>query len=1009
MSRSILVLMVWCICATTSLGQATLGQTTADVIYQTGLDRMKHNQYGTAYDKFSKFLSSSLPTDPRRPDAEYYRAFCAVTLMNPAGEQQLGTFVEKYPSHPRSVLAYFDLANHFYDEKNYPKAISYYKQVDYRSLTEEQVSIGRFRWGYSLFSQRDLVGALDQFNSIKTSAGMYGPAASYYAGFVELSVGDYDNALLDLKRAEKNESYASVVPPLIATAYQRQGKDDELIKYVEPLLEREDLATDELSLLIAEAWFRKKNYAKALTGYEAYLEGRETALKSVYYRAGFAAWSTNKDESALNYLKQAASDKDSLGFQAAYLLGSVYLKRQEKLSAITAFETSKKFKDNPQVAEESLFLSAKLKYDLGRSDAAITEFERVLEQYPNSVHTQEIKELLAQAYINANNVNKAIEYIESLPRRTPAVDKAFQKATYLKGTEYFNKEEYAQAASLFQKSLEVPVDHRIVAEASLWLGETFAVGKRWEEAIPAYERALGSDGLTNDLTVAIRYGLGYARYNLQQFDKALVSFREFVAKGQRSPHFADGLLRLGDCQYAAKAYTEAVASYRRVIDLKSVDTDYARMQAGNILFILRRYPEAETELSTVARKKDSPWADEARFQLGQMDLERSNYPSAVSHFTTLINGSPTSRFVPYAYSRRAAANYNLKNYSQTSDDYIAVVEKFPAHPAGADVLLPLQEALRLAGRNDEFDKYLATYKQSNPDAKGIESVEYESAKNHYFNQQYPKAIESLAAFVRNYPQSVHATEAQYYQAESYYRLKDFSKSLDLHKQVSSDAAFGLLARSVARVAELEFKVQHYENAVTAYKRLAQIAANKKDSYTAMNGLMESYYMLAVYDSSDNYARQVQQLGSIGVNASSKASLFLGKSAKARGDYQTAEDEFIATFNAAQDEYGAEAKYLLAEIFFLRGDHAMCRQTLISLSQDFASYDDWVGKAFLLLADDYVATKEVFQAKATLKSLIDNFPKQDVRDIAAERLKTIETNEQKRQQELINKDSTNRKP
>jgi TolA-binding protein len=800
-----------------------------------------------------------------------------------------------------------------------------------------------------------------------------------------------------------------VVPPLIATAYQRQGRDDELIRYVEPLLDREDLATDELSLLIAEAWFRKGNYAKALSGYQEYLEGREAVNRGLYYRAGYAARSVSNNDLAVTYLKQAASDKDSVGLYASYVLGTVYLQRQEKLLALTAFETAKKFKQDPKVAEEGLFLSAKVNYDLGRPDVAIQEFESVLENYPESSHTQEIKELLAQAYINANNVNKAIAYIEALPRRSPAVDRAYQKATYLKGTELFNKEDYPQAAAFFKRSLEVPVDDRLVGEASFWLGETYAVGKRWVEAMPHYEAALAVTGLTPDIGLGIRYGLGYTHYNLKQYDKALVNFREFVSRGQRHTHYTDGIVRLADCQYVAKSYTEALASYRKAVDLRSIDTEYARLQSGIILAILRRYAESESEFLIVARNSGSRFADEARFQLGQIDLERGNYPSAVGHFSSLIATSPASRFTPYAYSRRASANYNLKNFSQTADDYIAVVEKYPGHPAGEDVLLPLQEALRLAGRPEEFDRYLAMYKQANPDAKGIESVEYESAKNHYFNQLYPKAIETLSAFVRNYPQSVHVTEAVYYEAESYYRLKDFSKSLELHAKVASEPSFNLLSKSVARVAELEFRSQRFESAVAAFHRLARLATNKKETFTSVNGLMESYFMLAQYDSSDRYAREVQQMGSVNVNAASKASLFLGKSAKARGDYDTAEDEFIATFNAAQDEYGAEAKYLLAEIFYLRGDHTMCRETLISLNKDFAGYEDWVGKSFLLLADDYLATQEVFQAKGTLKSLIENFPKADVRDRASERLKAIEAEELKRQQEQARKDTTERKP
>jgi hypothetical protein len=37
-----------------------------------------------------------------------------------------------------------------------------------------------------------------------------------------------------------------------------------------------------------------------------------------------------------------------------------------------------------------------------------------------------------------------------------------------------------------------------------------------------------------------------------------------------------------------------------------------------------------------------------------------------------------------------------------------------------------------------------------------------------------------------------------------------------------------------------------------------------------------------------------------------------------------------------------------------------------------NYDYWIAKTFILLADDYVALKDNFQAKATLQSVLDNY-------------------------------------
>jgi len=112
------------------------------------------------------------------------------------------------------------LATFFYNEKNYKKAAATLpKQISMPFLLQNRHS--SFRWGYSLFSQKALKDALDQFNYIKLLGGQYGPAASYYAGFVEFSLGDYANALTDLS-AQNSGGLCHHRPYLIANVYYKQ-------------------------------------------------------------------------------------------------------------------------------------------------------------------------------------------------------------------------------------------------------------------------------------------------------------------------------------------------------------------------------------------------------------------------------------------------------------------------------------------------------------------------------------------------------------------------------------------------------------------------------------------------------------------------------------------------------------------------------------------------------------------------------------------------------------------
>jgi len=994
--------LVFCVSFTVSIAQDLLSQKKSERLYRSGMDLLARSEYGAALQSFDDFLKVTSQEDLRKVEAGYYRALCGLYLYHVNAEKDMADFVEDHPLDPHTATAHYDLGNFYYNEKNYAKAAGAYEQLDFSGLSSDQQNTGRFRFGYSLFNQKKLKEALDQFNYIKTGGGQYGPASGYYAGFIEYGLGDFDGALIDLLRAEQNPSYSRIVPYLIANVHYKRKDYDALLKYTASVKEKEGLSNpEEIALLSAEAQFKKSDYKSALAGYQQYLNGKNNADRGVLFRAGYAAFSIGQDNAALEYFKSSASDKDSVGFYSSYYLGSLYLKQQQKPLALTAFDNSRKFKTDKRLAEESTYQFAKICYDLGRADQAISEFEKFLTDFPGSAYIGEVKELLSVAYVNANNYNKAIDYIESLPSRSPAIDRAYQKASYLKGTELFNKEDYAQAVVFFERSLRTPVDLKYVAEASFWCGEAYSIGKKYAQAIPNYEGALAVTQQSNpDLLSKTRYGLGYAYYNVQRYDRALINFREFVrTSATTNPSYSDGVLRLADCYYVTKAYSDAVNQYRKAIQLNSPDGDYAHLQLGVILGIQGTYAAAAIELDQVIKNNPgSRYVDEAMFDRAQFYFEQGNYAAAVAEFSSIISANKPTRFLPYAYQRRAASYYNLKDYTKTADDYIAVMEKFPTHPIATGVLLPLQESLSLSNRSGEFEKYITQFKAANPDAKGIETVEFEAAKNLYFNQDYQRAINSLVNYTNTYPASPRKAEANFYRAESLYRLKDFEGALKVYSEINSDDAFSFANKVINRMAELEFRRGSFEKAVPHFRKLAKLAATKKDQSIAWTGLMESYFQLAQYDSADAYARLILEKGKVNAGAENKAMLFLGKAAMGRGDFETAKDEFLSTLNTARDEYGAEAKYLLAEIFYLNKDYKGCYETLVGLNKDFAAYTDWIGKSYLLMADNYTAMGETFQAKGTLKSLVDNFPLQGIKDQAREKLKKLDDEELKKQKQ-----------
>lgn len=987
--------------SSSAVSQDQLGKGKAEQLYNKGVQLVQHSNYGSARQLLSEFLNITSVNDSRKADAQYYIAYCALNLGHSDGEKLIEDFISDNPSNPRSATAYVDLAGFFYKEGDYTKAIRYYSKVNFNGLTSDQQAEGHFKWGYAAFNLKKFDDALEQFNYVKSQGGQYAPASSYYAGFIEYNKSKFDDALTDLKRAETTSSYASIVPSMIASVYYKQKQYDELIKYAEPLKARSTSIANysDISMIVADAYYLKKDYKNAAIAYENYLENNKTkADGGLLFRAGYANYALTQNEKAIEYLKISAAKLDSTSFYSSYYLGILYLKQGNKPYAYTAFNHARNNKTDRKLVEESSFQLAKVAYDMGKPDVAIAELELFLNQYSSSELVTEVKEILAQAYVNGNNYNKAIEYIEALPKRSPAIVQAYQKATYLKGADHFNREEYAQAVKLFDKSLSNPVDSRYTALASFWAGEAYAIGRKYEEAIPFYLKVISLGAAAEaDVTIKARYALGYAYFNLLQYEQALFSFKEFVNKGSKGqPNYSDGLLRLADCYYVAKNYQDAITNYNKARQLNSPDDDYILFQTGVINGILRQYDDARKQFTIlITNYPKSQYRDEGIFQRAQFEIEQGNYQAAADGLSQLLRESPSSQFAVYAYTRRAAAYYNLKQYDKTITDYQTVLKQYPNHPAAQQVLLPLQEALSIAGRGSEFESLLAEFKKANPENKDLEVVEFESAKNFYFDQQYQKAIVAFNSFLTNYSTSSKLQEAKYYLAESYYRGRDFEKALVLYVELSNDATFNMTNRVVSRLGEIEFKLGKYNNAINNFHRLEKISANKKELYTAWSGLMESFFLLAQFDSVVTYANLIIEKGNVNAGAQNKASLYIGKAAMARGDYETAKDEFLTTLNSARDEFGAEAKYRLGEIFYLNKQHKQCYETLIGLSTDFSGYDEWVGRSFLLLADNFVAMGDIFQAKATLESLIENkFPVQYIRDAAADKLNMLKQTELK---------------
>ncbi|KAA3438098.1 tetratricopeptide repeat protein [Rufibacter hautae] len=963
--------------------------------YQEGLELFDREKFGAAQQAFAQYIK--LINDPlRTADAQYYYAVSGLHLFHPDAEQLVLQFASRYPAHPKAATAFFELGTTFFDNKNYDKAIEYLEKAPADRLDDAQLKESDFKLGYAYYSKKNYAKAKELFDRNKKGTHQYTSASSYYAGYLAYREGDYIGAKLDLQVAEKDETYRPVVPYMLTEVLYKEKNFQEVISYGEKSLQMTPPVQNpkEIEVLIGDAYFQRNDFKNAAKYFKSYAQGKKSLDKTVQYKMGITDYKNNDFKSAIQNLKAVAFQSDSLGQNASYHLGLSYLKDNNKQFALGAFDQARKLNIDKNVKEGATVKYAQLNYELGNNSEVINSLASFTKDYPDSRFSGEVDDILSEAYLNSSNYLEAIQHIEKLPKRSHRINETYQRVTYYQAVKLYNDQLFQQAVSMLDKSLGFPYNKEIEAGSNFLKGEAYSIGQRWPQAINSYGAVFQTvnSGRT-EFYVKSRYGIGYAYYNEKQYDKALVHFKAYLNDNTikaGNPNYADAMIRLADCYYVTKDYSQALSYYDQAMAARTPDADYVHFQKAVVYNLTGRRDQAIQSLQALLKSyPKSRYADDAVYQQGIIDFESSNYAPAIASFTTLVDSYSSSTLVPNALQKRGVAYLNLKRQNEAIADFKRVIDQYPTHEVANNALYSLQEALGATNETEQLDTYLAKFKSANPESDALESVEFEAAKSLYFNEKYKQAIPKFEGFLKGYPASASVPNARYFLGDSYLRSGDKENALRSLKEVAIEGKSEYLSKAVQRVADMEFENGNYTEAANFYSRLRDLAANKKEQANALLGLMKSFYFTSDYNNTILIADDLIARGNATLNAYNSALLYRGKASYALGRLEQAEKEFATAATSATDVNGAEAHYLLSEIYFKQNKLKEALDHGFEFSKTFGDYELWLGKTFLLIADVYVAQNEAFQAKATLNSIIENSPLEEIKTEAKAKLAALE--------------------
>lgn len=984
--------------ASSVFAQNTLSITEPEAHFRNGLEYYEKSNYVAARQEFNEFLGTDdkllSTTDYNKVTAEYYVAVTGLYLNYPEAEVQVDRFVKNHSEHPKAQQIYGDLGRYYYESGQYDKAITYLEKAVNVSGSGANKLESAYQLAMSYYNTQQLDAALPLFNQVKTETSFANAGdASFYAGVINYQKNKFEEAYQDFQRIEDHPYYKNEAPNWIISSLYQLKRYDELLAYGEKILksQRGNTKLDDVALYVAEVYYEKGDYAAAVTSYERYKRMKPGVVPpTVALHYGHAQFRNGNYEGAITNLKPIGPGKDSVSQYASYILGISYLKTSNLSYALTSFDNASKLDFNPVVKEEAAYNHAKVQLESGNNNEAVKEFNDFMTKYPESKHTEEATELVAEGYASASNSVGAIKYIEGLSKRNTKINGTYQRLTYNQGVLDFNAQRFDNAIAMFDKSIKFPLDEQLFISATYYKAESTYGLNKVDEAANLYTQ-ISKNPKAGVYARKSLYALGYIYYNQKKYAQALTYFKEFTnnIEGIEPLMIEDGFSRLADCYLAAKNYNEAIKTYEQVSAKGKVDKDYALFQKARAYVYMNREQEARKQFDQlISQYPQSRYLDDAYFQLADIDFQKQSYSAAVKGFTRMINEKPKSNAIPAALLRRAQSYYNLQVYEQAIVDFRKILTEYPDSPSASSALEGIQEAYTAVGRPEEFTQVLGVVRKNNPGNEKLEEVEFDNVRNLYYAEKYENAINSLQSFIQSYPASKHQADATYFIASSYDKIGKVNEALEFFGKVVQQNKSTFVAAAAQRSAELEIGRGNYNNAVSNFRVLLRNSESKKEQAQAWVGLMDTYYTLKSYDSTLYYAKEVINAGNLIPGAVGKAQLYAGKVPFERGDFTKAGEEFRKIAASSKDEYGAEASYWSAMVLYKNKKYKEAETAIIDMGKNFEGYDYWRVRSFILLAEVYVGLNEMGQAKATLTSIIDNSDDKEAVELAKEKLAQI---------------------
>ena len=965
--------------------------------YQEALNLYNNSQYQAAQSIFSK-VKEETRDEETEANCAYYIANAAIRLNQLGADKLMEDFVERYPTSTRRNDAFIDVANYYFESGKYAYALKWFDKVEDQNMGNKERDAFNFKKGYALFTARKYKDAETYFNRVETSKE-YGSQAKYYIGYMAYQRDNYEQATdyFDQIAGEKefNEKLSYYQADLNFKIGNFQKAID-LAKQQLPKSDRKEIS--ELNKIIGESYFNLKEYEASIPYLSEYKGRRGRWNNTDYYQLGYAYYKQEDYENAIGQFNKIVDGRNSVAQNAYYHLAECYLKTDKKQQALNAFRNASQMDFDEQIQKDASLNYARLSYDIGNPYESVPKvLTAYLKKYPDSGYQAEIEELLVDSYITSKNYEAALEVLNK--NKSFASKEAYQKVAFYRGIELYIEGDYKEAIMYLDKSLDEPQTPIYTVRAIYWKAESDYLLNNFEDALIGYKQ-FSQNSLASETEEFenLDYNLAYTYFKQKEYEQAISYFTKYAESGNEDEtRINDSYLRLGDSYFVSAKYWPAIESYNKAIAINGIDTDYANFQkALSYGFVDRNERKLEELNKFVNQYPNSTLRDDALYELGNSYVKSNSTEQGLEAYDRLIKDYRKSSYVSKALLRQGLIHYNAGNNNNALAKFKTVVRDFPDTQEAIQAVSTAKLIYVDTGRVDEYAAWVQNLDFVEVSDAELDNASFEAAERQYAENKQSAAIKAFESYLRQFPNGLHALKANFYLAQSYFNRGEKAQAVKPFEYVASRERNEFTEQALVRLSEIYLEQKKYSQAISILKRLEVEADFPQNITFAQSNIMKTSFELQNYSETIAYAEKVLQSDKIDNRIKSDAQIMIARSSIKTKNESRAKTAYAEVLKIATGSLAAEALYYDAYFKNKENDYEGSNASVQRLVKDYAGNKRYGAKGLILMAKNFYALDDAFQATYILESVTQNFAEfPEIVEEANTELATIKAEESKR--------------